>query len=80
LIISNSYSEKKCIQLSFDAAKFRINNSSDVISYSVNDDGYINSVKLSVDSKTNIKHEFHRLNKKANYNENDFLMIETECQ
>ena len=79
VVISNSYSEKKCVKLSFDNSKIRIDNDSNVISYGTSD-GYINSVTLGINSKSNINYLFYRVDKTKEYLESDFNLVETECQ
>lgn len=80
VIISNSYSEKKCVKLSFDSSKIRIDNDSNVISYGTSDDGYINNVTLGINSKSNINYLFYRVDNTKEYLETDFSLVETECQ
>lgn len=80
VVISNSYSEKKCVKLSFDNSKIRIDNDSNVISYGTSDDGYINNVTLEINSKSNINYLFYRVDNNKEYNIEDFSLVETECQ
>lgn len=79
VVISNSYSEKKCVKLSFDSSKIRIDNDSNVISYGTSD-GYINNVTLEINSKSNINYLFYRVDNTKEYLESDFNLVETECQ
>ncbi|MBQ7789851.1 MAG: hypothetical protein IJ399_01155 [Bacilli bacterium] len=80
LVISNSYNETKCVKLSFDSSKLRIDNDSNVISYVVDDNGYINNATIKVNSKSNINYLFYRINKNDTFKDTDFSLIETECQ
>lgn len=80
VIISNSYSEDKCVKLSFDDSKIRIDNDSSVLSYSTSDNGYINSATLKINSKSNANYLFYRLDNSVEYLETDFELVETECQ
>lgn len=79
VVISNSYSEKKCVKLSFDNSKIRIDNDSNVISYGTSD-GYINSVSLGINSKSNINYLFYRVDKTKEFKEDEFSLVEIECQ
>lgn len=80
LIISNTFKEKKCVKLSFDSSKLKIDNDSSVASYSVDDNGYINNATIEINSNSNADYLFYRINKDEKFTETDFSMIETKCQ
>jgi hypothetical protein len=80
IIISNSYSEKKCVKVSFDSSKIRIDNDSSVISYLTDDSGYINAATVSVESKMNANYLFYRVDNSIPYDETEFQMVEVDCQ
>lgn len=80
LIISNSYNEDKCVTLSFDSSKIRIDNDIDNLSYTQDDNGYINSISLKINNKTNKDYLFYRVDDSIEYLESDFELVEIECQ
>ena len=80
LIISNTYNEKKCIKLSFDSSKLKIDNDSSVLNYNVDNKGYINNATIEINNNSNKDYLFYRINENEKFTEEDFSIIETECQ
>lgn len=80
LVISNTYSEDKCIKLSWDNTKLRIDNSDDY-TYGNDNSDYVNYVLFNIKSKTSLNHIFYRMDKTKNYTNDDFILEESnECK
>lgn len=81
LTVSNTHSTSKCIKITWDSAKLKIdtlNNS--FSSYSTDSDGYINEIKLNIESKRNKNYRFYRDSFKTLYDINEFTLEESsEC-
>ena len=80
VVISNTYSEDKCVRLSFDSSKIRIDNDTSVLSYGTDENGYINYATLKLKVKSTTDYLFYRVDNNIEYLEEDFEMVETECQ
>ena len=80
VVISNTYSEDKCVKLSFDSSKIRIDNDTSVLSYGTDENGYINSATLKINVKSTTDYLFYRVDNNVEYLETDFELVETECQ
>ena len=79
VIINNSFNENKCLKLSWDSNKFRINKEN-VSKYSVDNNGYINEIIFNVSSDSLVDYTFYRVDNEINYTEEDFNLIQSnEC-
>lgn len=79
VIISNSYTENKCIKLTFDSDKFRIDDIGN-IKYNKDKNNYINEVIFNIDSKSSKEFKFYRIDNKINYSSECFSIQESnEC-
>lgn len=76
LVIANSYSAVKCLTISWDANKTRIN-SDNISSYQVDDNGYINEINLNIDGKSAIDYTFYPIGESTS---DDFVLVENTCQ
>ena len=80
LIITNSFKEDKCINLSFDSDIFRIDNDENITNYTNDENGYINSLTFKIKQNSNINFLFYRQNLEK-YSVDNFEIIESkECQ
>lgn len=77
LVITNSYGISKCVMVSFDTTSRIVEANSDMISTTVDSDGYINSFKTLIDSKNNKVFKFYNKNLSENYTIDDFVITET---
>lgn len=77
LIITNSYNIRKCVLVSFDSSTRSVNKENNFISPTVDNDGYINSFKIIIDSKANKKIRFYNKDLSINYNIDDFTISES---
>lgn len=79
VIINNTFTEDKCIKLSWDSNKFRINKDG-IINYNVDNNGYINEVNVNISSKSLKNFIFYRVDNKINYTLDDFEITQSnEC-
>lgn len=63
LTITNSYSESKCIELTWDSEKLRIDaDENDFNSYLTDLNGYINEIKFVLGAKKSLKYRFYQTN------------------
>lgn len=77
LIISNSYSEDKCIKVSWDANKLLIDANSDEYSASVTDENdYINEIKFNIGAKNSLNYRFYKRVFDAEYDVTEFTITE----
>ena len=77
LIITNTTNSKKCISMSFDSTKLRLNNELTLKSYQTDSNNYINELEIEVNSNDRKELYFYKVDLSANYTLND-LGIE-EC-
>lgn len=79
VIISNTYTLDKCVKLSFDSTKFRVDNS-DISKYAVDGNGYKNELIFNISSKDYKLLKFYRVDKNVSYDSSEFEIIESnEC-
>ena len=77
LTITNTSNSKKCISMSFDSEKLRLDNNLTLKSYDVDSNNYINSLEIEVNSNSLKELYFYKVDLNTNYTIND-LDIE-EC-
>jgi hypothetical protein len=77
LIISNSYPIEKCVKVSWDASKLVIDaDKSEFSSFEVDENGYINEIKLNIGAKKSKNYIFYRRNFNIKYDTSEFLLLE----
>ena len=77
LIITNTTNSKKCLSMSFDSTKLRLDNSVTLKSYDTDSNNYINELEIEINSEERKELYFYKLDLNTNYTLND-LSIE-EC-
>ena len=77
LVITNSYSVRKCLLVTFDSSTRILNNMDGLISPTIDANGYINSFKITVDAKTSKKIRFYNKDLSTNYSTDDFVISES---
>lgn len=79
LVVTNSYNQKKCVNIKWDSSKLKIDYEEDKItSYEEDENGYINSINLTIPAKNNLNYKFYKLDKN-NYNTSSFTLTEKDC-
>lgn len=76
LIISNSYNVQKCMTISWDANKTRIENNN-LSSYQTDDNDYINQITVDIGPKSIVDYTFYPIEPSSN---EDFTLTEISCQ
>lgn len=77
LIISNSYASNKCVKITWDASKLKINADSSAFSSYVTDlNGYINEIKTNIGAKSNLNFTFYKTDFDVNYDVSEFTLVE----
>lgn len=77
LIITNTTNSKKCLSMSFDSTKLRLDNSITLKSYDTDSNNYINELEIEINKDERKELYFYKLDLNTNYTIND-LNIE-EC-
>lgn len=79
VIVSNSYSEDKCVKLTWDSSKYLIK-SAYTNKKLVDENGNVNGIMFELKSMNSKKYEFYRVDNKYEYNLGDFSLVESnEC-
>lgn len=79
LIISNSYTTNKCLNISWNPTDLLLDDElSKFNSYNSDSNGYINNVKININSKSNISIKFRSVNKEVTNDITKFTINE-EC-
>lgn len=77
LVITNSYNEDKCVTISWDASKLRIDEDITTFnSYQTDSDGYINQITVTIDKKNSLSYIFYEV---AEASVDDFSITESTC-
>lgn len=81
LILSNSYAENKCVNISWNSDKLLIaNNKNEFSSYLADTSGYINQITLNINAKSSLSYIFYKRDFNMTYNVNEFFLEESsEC-
>ena len=78
LIITNTYNENKCVLVSFNPTTRVVDsNESGLSNITTNNDGYINSFKVSINSKNSRIIKFYNNYLSVNYSSDDFVITES---
>lgn len=82
LIVTNTYEEEKCVTLTFDENKFRLDEDEvNIDSSTSNDQGYMNSITFKINGKQSQKIIFYKTDFQATYSVEDFTINESStCQ
>lgn len=79
LIISNSYSETKCVEVSWDASKLIIDaDYSQFSSYSTDSNGYINKIKFNIGPKNSLSYIFYKKDFDITYDVSEFTINQSD--
>src|SRR5574344_1819753 len=76
LVISNSFTTAKCVQITWNADNIRVDNTATVTSTDTS--GYINGVKLSIPAKGTESLIFHSRDLTKTYDETAFTLTDTD--
>lgn len=80
VVITNSYNENKCVKLSWDSSKIRIDNNKNISSSNSDDDGYIKEIIFNIKNKDSLDFIFYRIDSDVELTNNDFTLVESnEC-
>ena len=82
LTISNLFDEPKCLKISFDSSLFRLDgNINEYESYTLDDDGYINSITMKIPSSQDKAFKFYKTKFDEIYSVEYFTLEESDiCQ
>lgn len=79
LVVSNSHSEKKCVNIKWDSTKLRIDYDKETIkSYLEDENGYINSIDLTISEKSSNTYKFYKLDS-TEQNTSSFTLTTKDC-
>lgn len=79
LIVSNSYSDTKCVKVTWDSSKLIINeDKSKFSSYGEDTNGYINEIKFNVGAKESQSYRFYKKNFDIIYTVTEFSIEESD--
>lgn len=80
VIVTNSYNEKKCVKLSWDASKLIIDLDEEIQNNKDSND-YINEIIFEIDKKNSNNYKFYKVDSAKTYTEEDFTIVESdECK
>lgn len=82
LIVSNSYSEDKCLNLKWNSDELVLDtSSSNYEKYSIDTNYYINEITFKLSKFDSIKYRFYKRDNSKTYSELDFSLVESsDCQ
>lgn len=79
LVLTNTYDTEKCVLVSFNSNNIRIDTPlMNVIEYTMDDSGYVDSIITKINSKENISFKFYKIDTNI-HNIEEFNIIETDC-
>src|SRR5574344_739669 len=79
LVLSNSYSYDKCVQISWNSRDLQIDTDAKKLhSYATDSDGYINKIELNLKQKESVNYIFYKKNESFTYGEKTFSIEETD--
>ena len=79
LIISNSYSTRKCIKVEFDSSKRIVDYDNNMTNTVVDNSGYISQFNTSINGMSNVKFKFFNKDFSNDYIVDDFIITEIGC-
>lgn len=78
LILSNSYSENKCLRINWNSEDLRLDIDTDkVLNEATDTEGYINEIEVKVEPKNSIKFDFYKKTDQI-YSKDNFTITELE--
>jgi len=81
LNISNSYTETKCVKINWDSDNFLIDTDpSELISYDIDGDDYINEIVFSIGAKDSKSYIFYKRDFGATFDVSEFTLEKVECE
>lgn len=81
LIITNSYSKDKCINISFDSNKIIFDGDiNSISSYTSDENNFVNGIKTNIVAKNSINYSFYSINNEIEITKDSFTLTEIdEC-
>ena len=81
LVVSNSFSQEKCVTLTWNTDDLRIDLNQDGVKYTEDENGYINGISFKIQGKSSMPLTFYQIDFHKNIDTNFFQIIEsTNCQ
>lgn len=78
LIVTNSYNQRKCIKISWDSSKLRLDASpNNFSSYLADTNGFIKEIKFNINAKSNLNLMFYRVYFNLEVGIDDFILTES---
>ena len=74
LILTNTYSQNKCLQISFDSSNRILDVSSVTTNLSYDNNDYVNSFKVNINANSSLKIKFFKRNSNSNLSLNDYVI------
>lgn len=79
LLISNSFDDDRCIQVSWDSNNLLIDvDLANLVSYTTDSDDYINKIKLNIGAKNSLNYIFYKRNLLSSYDVSSFTLEELD--
>lgn len=79
VIVSNSYDEKKCVKLSWNSENLRIDETSGQLSsYQYDKNNNINEIIFNINKKDSTSYIFYKTDFSKEYNNQEFILIESD--
>ncbi len=79
LILSNSYSTRKCVRVEFDSSKRIVDFDDNMANTVLDTSGYITGFNTSINGMSNVKFKFFNKDFSSDYNVDDFIITEIGC-
>ncbi len=79
LILSNSYSTRKCVKVEFDSSKRIVDFDDNMANTVLDTSGYITGFNTSINGMSNVKFKFFNKDFSSDYNVDDFIITEIGC-
>lgn len=79
LILSNSYSTRKCVRVEFDNSKRIVDFDDNMANTVLDTSGYITGFNTSINGMSNVKFKFFNKDFSSDYNVDDFIITEIGC-
>ena len=74
LILTNTYLQNKCLQISFDSSNRILDVSSVTTNLSYDNNDYVNSFKININANSSLKIKFFKRNSNSNLSLNDYVI------
>ena len=74
LILTNTYSQNKCLQISFDSSNRILDVSSVTTNLGYDNNDYVNSFKVNINANFSLKIKFFKRNSNSNLSLNDYVI------